>query len=187
MTLTAGEFIRRFLLHVLPDGFKHIRSYGLLANCHRAARLATCRRLLGVVVPAEEICDVAGVITATVTSDSPESRCATAPSAAKATWSAPKASCPAHCHVHRHALTMFTDPRSHHYRSRFHSFKVATRPRLRHRVLAGCPRLGIYLTHLARITFTPPSRDSRFRFIVARRSANVCGASWMTAATIQCP
>jgi hypothetical protein len=48
MTLTADEFIRRFLLHVLPDGFKRIRSYGWLANCHRADRLATCRRLLGV-------------------------------------------------------------------------------------------------------------------------------------------
>jgi hypothetical protein len=54
ITLTAEEFIRRFLLHVLPDGFKHIRSFGLLANRHRAARLATCRRLLGVVVPAQE-------------------------------------------------------------------------------------------------------------------------------------
>jgi hypothetical protein len=52
MTLTADEFIRRFLLHVLPDGFKRIRSYGCLANCHRAERLATCRRLLGVEPPA---------------------------------------------------------------------------------------------------------------------------------------
>jgi hypothetical protein len=52
MTLTADEFIRRFLLHVLPVGFKRIRSYGWLANCHRAARLATCRRLLGVEPPA---------------------------------------------------------------------------------------------------------------------------------------
>jgi hypothetical protein len=51
MTLTADEFIRRFLLHVLPDGFKRIRSYGWLANCHRAARLATCRQLLGVEPP----------------------------------------------------------------------------------------------------------------------------------------
>jgi len=59
MTLTADEFIRRFLLHVLPDGFKHTRSCGLLANRHRAARLATCRRLLGVGVPAEETSDVA--------------------------------------------------------------------------------------------------------------------------------
>jgi hypothetical protein len=52
MTLSADEFIRRFLLHVLPDGFKRIRSYGWLANCHRADRLATCRQLLGVEAPA---------------------------------------------------------------------------------------------------------------------------------------
>jgi len=51
MTLTVDEFIRRFLLHVLPGGFKRIRSYGWLANCHRAAQLATCRRLLGVEPP----------------------------------------------------------------------------------------------------------------------------------------
>ncbi|SAL07494.1 Putative transposase [Caballeronia calidae] len=52
MTLTADEFIRRFLLHVLPDGFKRIRSYGWLANRHRADKLATCRQLLGVKAPA---------------------------------------------------------------------------------------------------------------------------------------
>ncbi|CAD6563323.1 IS91 family transposase ISAzo26 [Paraburkholderia sabiae] len=52
MTLTADEFIRRFLLHVLPDGFKRIRSYGWLANCHRAQRLAICWQLLGVKPPA---------------------------------------------------------------------------------------------------------------------------------------
>ena len=57
MTLRADEFIRRFLLHVPPDGFKRIRSYGWLANRHRAARLATCRRLLGVVAPADGIPD----------------------------------------------------------------------------------------------------------------------------------
>jgi hypothetical protein len=57
--LAADEFIRRFLLHVLPDGFKHIRSYGLLANRHRAARLATCRRLPGVVAPAKETSSIA--------------------------------------------------------------------------------------------------------------------------------
>jgi Putative transposase/Transposase zinc-binding domain len=44
--LTAGEFIRRFLLHVLPDGFNRIRHYGLFANGHRADKLALCRRLL---------------------------------------------------------------------------------------------------------------------------------------------
>ncbi len=46
MTLTAEEFIRRFLLHVLPDGFHRIRHYGYLANGHRAAKLALCRQLL---------------------------------------------------------------------------------------------------------------------------------------------
>ncbi len=48
MTLSAEEFIRRFLLHVLPDGFHRIRHYGLFANGHRADKLALCRKLLGV-------------------------------------------------------------------------------------------------------------------------------------------
>jgi putative transposase/transposase-like zinc-binding protein len=48
MTLRTGEFIRRFLLHVLPDGFHRIRNYGLLANGHRAEKLALCRKLLDV-------------------------------------------------------------------------------------------------------------------------------------------
>ena len=39
MTLDAHEFIRRFLLHTLPDGFHRIRHYGFLANGHRAAKL----------------------------------------------------------------------------------------------------------------------------------------------------
>jgi hypothetical protein len=46
MKVWADEFIRRFLLHALPPGFQRIRYYGLLANCHRAARLEQCRRLL---------------------------------------------------------------------------------------------------------------------------------------------
>ena len=46
MTLDAGEFMRRFLLHVLPPGFHRIRHFGLLANGHRAARLALCRGTL---------------------------------------------------------------------------------------------------------------------------------------------
>ncbi len=46
MTVSADEFIRRFLLHALPPGFQRIRYYGLLANCHRTARLEQCRRLL---------------------------------------------------------------------------------------------------------------------------------------------
>jgi len=48
MRLTIAEFIRRFLLHVLPNGFHRIRNYGLLANGHRADKLALCRSLLGV-------------------------------------------------------------------------------------------------------------------------------------------
>ena len=46
MRLDVGEFMRRFLLHVLPDGFHRIRHYGLFANGHRADKLALCRRLL---------------------------------------------------------------------------------------------------------------------------------------------
>jgi hypothetical protein len=48
MTLEADEFIRRFLLHILPSGFVRIRHYGFLANRGRAANLALCRTLLGV-------------------------------------------------------------------------------------------------------------------------------------------
>jgi hypothetical protein len=48
MTLEAGEFIRRFLLHVLPNGFHRIRHYGLFANGHRDDKLALCRKLLEV-------------------------------------------------------------------------------------------------------------------------------------------
>jgi hypothetical protein len=51
MTLEADEFIRRFLLHVLPSGFVRIRYYGLLANCHRAKKLQRCRELLNVPQP----------------------------------------------------------------------------------------------------------------------------------------
>jgi hypothetical protein len=46
MALDAHEFIRRFLLHSLPDGFHRIRHYGFLANAHRAEMLALCRELL---------------------------------------------------------------------------------------------------------------------------------------------
>src|SRR5437773_5689173 len=46
MTLTAEEFIRRFLLHVVPDGFVRIRHFGFLANRSRRAKLPRCRDLL---------------------------------------------------------------------------------------------------------------------------------------------
>ena len=54
LTLAADEFIRRFLLHTLPDGFKHIRSYGFLANRCRKDKITTCRLLLSEPIPAME-------------------------------------------------------------------------------------------------------------------------------------
>ena len=51
MTLSAEEFIRRFLLHVLPDGFQRIRYYGFLANRYREQKLAHCRKLLSMPTP----------------------------------------------------------------------------------------------------------------------------------------
>ena len=47
MTLDGGEFIRRFLIHVLPAGFHRIRYFGFLGNCHRTRKLERCRELLG--------------------------------------------------------------------------------------------------------------------------------------------
>jgi hypothetical protein len=48
MTLPTHEFIRRFLMHVLPKGVHRIRHYGLFANGHRAANIARARELLAV-------------------------------------------------------------------------------------------------------------------------------------------
>jgi Putative transposase len=48
MTLATDEFIRRFLIHVLPKGFHRIRHYGLLASAKRAANIAHARELLAV-------------------------------------------------------------------------------------------------------------------------------------------
>jgi hypothetical protein len=56
MTLSADEFTRRFLLHVLPESFQRIRYYGFLGNRHRQQKLAQCRRLLGM---QEVICESA--------------------------------------------------------------------------------------------------------------------------------
>src|SRR5262249_61983931 len=53
MRRPAAEFIRRFLLHVLPEGFVRIRYYGLLANRHREWNLKRCRELLAGQAPAE--------------------------------------------------------------------------------------------------------------------------------------
>jgi hypothetical protein len=51
MALDAEEFIRRFLLHVVPGGFVRIRHFGFLANRTRRAKLARCRALLGQAPP----------------------------------------------------------------------------------------------------------------------------------------
>jgi hypothetical protein len=56
MTLTPGEFIRRFMLHVLPNGFHRIRHYGLLASCRtKAATLARARELIAATTPAAKM------------------------------------------------------------------------------------------------------------------------------------
>ena len=64
MTLTAEEFIRRFLLHVLPKGLVRIRHYGWMANRCRRECAALCRALLGVEPPEP-----------TATGDAPVRRC----------------------------------------------------------------------------------------------------------------
>jgi hypothetical protein len=53
LTLEATEFIRRFLLHILPSGFVRIRQFGFLANRARGKKLALCRVLLGASPPAK--------------------------------------------------------------------------------------------------------------------------------------
>ena len=57
MTLDGDEFIRRFLIHVLPDGFHRIRHYGLFANANRANNIALARRLLAVPDPSSRASD----------------------------------------------------------------------------------------------------------------------------------
>jgi hypothetical protein len=56
MTLKTDEFIRRFLLHILPKGFHRIRHYGLFANTARAANIARLRELLGETAEAAANC-----------------------------------------------------------------------------------------------------------------------------------
>src|SRR5258705_13592855 len=51
MSVEIDEFVRRFLLHVLPERFQRIRYYGFLANRHREEKLARCRELLDMPAP----------------------------------------------------------------------------------------------------------------------------------------
>jgi hypothetical protein len=55
MTLDTDEFMRRFLLHVLPRGFHRIRAYGLMANAERKDKRATARALLTQPPPAPPV------------------------------------------------------------------------------------------------------------------------------------
>ena len=56
MTLATHEFIRRFLMHVLPAGFHRIRYYGLLASGNRAENIARARELLMLpIIPVDAI------------------------------------------------------------------------------------------------------------------------------------
>jgi Putative transposase/Transposase zinc-binding domain len=68
MTLVPGEFIRRFLLHVLPKGFHRIRHYGLLASAARKANIARARELLAAPEPAT-VRDATTKATATAPTD----------------------------------------------------------------------------------------------------------------------
>lgn len=54
LQLNADEFIRRFLLHILPDGFQRIRYFGFLSNRNRTDKLLLCRKLLSVKTTQEE-------------------------------------------------------------------------------------------------------------------------------------
>jgi hypothetical protein len=53
MTLKPSEFIRRFLIHVLPNGFRRIRHYGLLASASKAETIARAREPIAAAKPAQ--------------------------------------------------------------------------------------------------------------------------------------
>ena len=75
MTLDAGEFIRRFLLHVLPKGFHRIRHYGLLASAGRKANILRARALLAVPEPEADCADTDKAGTAAPTDTRPRCPC----------------------------------------------------------------------------------------------------------------
>jgi Putative transposase len=77
------EFIRRFLLHVLPDGFQRIRYYGFLGNRYREQKLAHCRELLGMPTPEPPALETAKAIVSAM-KNLPALRCGSAQSVAKA-------------------------------------------------------------------------------------------------------
>ena len=79
MTLDPHEFIRRFLLHVLPDGFQRIRHYGFLANGHRKTKLAIIRSLIDASKPEPVVTSTPGEPAATAPSTTPLCPCCGGP------------------------------------------------------------------------------------------------------------
>jgi hypothetical protein len=75
MELRAEEFLRRFLLHVVPTGFVRIRHYGLLANRSRQAKLARARQLLAIVAATPLLSPVSVLTTDTGSSLTAATRC----------------------------------------------------------------------------------------------------------------
>jgi len=72
MQLATDEFIRRFLIHVLPDRFHRIRHYGLLASTGRKANIAKARALLGVEQSGRELREAAEIIPLTLREPCPD-------------------------------------------------------------------------------------------------------------------
>jgi hypothetical protein len=73
MTLSSDEFIRRFLLHVIPKGFKRIRHFGFLASACRREALAAARRLL--TAAAEKLANVEAEFSQWVEQPNKQMRC----------------------------------------------------------------------------------------------------------------
>jgi hypothetical protein len=72
MRLATDEFIRRFLIHVLPDGFHRIRHYGLLASADRKANVAKIRALLGAEAPSPDVAPSAEITPLTLREPCPD-------------------------------------------------------------------------------------------------------------------
>jgi len=88
MSLSSDEFIRRFLMHVLPSGFHRIRYYGFLGNRYRNQKLAECRRLLGMqVAEPQPKAAKAERNTGSAIKNSPVVPCSNARTASKEPWS----------------------------------------------------------------------------------------------------
>jgi hypothetical protein len=72
MRLATDEFIRRFLIHALPDGFHRIRHYGLLASAGRKTNIAKIRTLLGAEIATQDEAPSAEIIALTLREPCPD-------------------------------------------------------------------------------------------------------------------